>query len=69
MQLAERLARLAPEDPEYLPELGPQTYTPQPGWSEATASLDPAARADAVRLITEQATSQNLVSTGFRYRF
>jgi hypothetical protein len=39
---AEALAKLAPDDPEALPELGPQTYTESPGWSESTASLDAA---------------------------
>ena len=34
---AEALARLAPEDPEAMPELGPQQYKEQRGWSEATA--------------------------------
>ena len=65
VQLSERLAKLAPEDPEHMPELGPQTYAPQPGWSEATASLDPTSRADAVRRITENAAGQGLVSTGY----
>ena len=31
--LSERLAKLAPEDPESMPELGPQTYDESPGWS------------------------------------
>jgi predicted Zn-dependent protease len=34
-------------------------------WSDATASLDPAARADAVKRITEPAKAAGLVSTGF----
>jgi predicted Zn-dependent protease len=50
---AERLARLAPEDPQLMPELGPQTYVTVPGYAERTAALSPEARADAVRrLIT-----------------
>ena len=40
VQLAERLAKLSPEDPEAMPELPPQTYTESRGWSDTTASLD-----------------------------
>ena len=65
VQTAERLARLAPEDPEFLPELDPQTYEASRTWSEATASLDPQGRAEAVRAITAPATRGGLVSTGY----
>ena len=62
---AQRIARLAPEDPEYMPELGPQQYQETLGWSEATAALDPAARAAAIRRISEPAATAGLVSTGY----
>ena len=63
---AERLARLAPEDPEAMPELGPQTYSAvSHGWSEVTATLDPAGRTDAVRGITTAARAEDLQSTGY----
>jgi predicted Zn-dependent protease len=65
VQTAERLARLAPEDPEFLPELDSQQYEAGRAWSEATASLDPQGRADAVRAITAPATQGSLVSTGY----
>jgi predicted Zn-dependent protease len=65
VQTAERLARLAPVDPEYMPELEPQQYQAGQAWSEATASLDPQARAEAVRAITAPATQAGLVSTGY----
>jgi len=65
VSLAERLAKLSPEDPEAMPELGPQTYTESKGWSEATASLDPTSRATAARAITEPARGAGLVSTGY----
>jgi predicted Zn-dependent protease len=48
VQMSERVAKLSPEDPEAMPELGPQTYQPAVNWSDATASLDPATRASAV---------------------
>ena len=65
VQRAEALARLAPEDPEAMPELGPQQYQEGAGWSEATASLDPGARAAAVRAVSEPSRGANLVSTGY----
>jgi predicted Zn-dependent protease len=65
VQTAERLAKLAPEDPEFLPELPPQEYQAGRNWSEATASLDPQGRAEAVRAITAPATRGGLVSTGY----
>ena len=48
MDLASRLARLAPEDPELMPELGPQTYTAVEAFVEGTADLDAEARAEAI---------------------
>src|SRR5262245_3631298 len=37
VEQAERLARLAPEDPEYMPLLGPQQYAPAGGFHAGTA--------------------------------
>lgn len=62
---AESLARLAPEDPEMLPELGPQSYAASAGFDASTATLSPADRAAAVRSITDRAAAANLVSTGY----
>ena len=47
--LAAQLARLAPEDPELMPELGPQTYASVNAFIERTANLDSETRATAVR--------------------
>ncbi len=65
VQTAERLARLAPEDPEFLPELDPQRYEEGRNWSETTAALDPQGRADAVRAIAAPARQGGLLSTGY----
>jgi predicted Zn-dependent protease len=65
VERAEALARLAPEDPEYMPMLGPQQYRETPGWVDATATLDPAARAAAVKAVTEPARAAGLTATGF----
>jgi predicted Zn-dependent protease len=56
VDLAARLARLAPEDPELMPELGPQTYSTVNAFVESTANLDPEGRAAGVRRAIEGAT-------------
>ena len=48
VDLASRLAQLAPEDPELMPELGPQKYTAVEAFVAATADLDAEARAEAI---------------------
>jgi len=65
VQTSERLARLVPEDPEYLGELGPQEYPQSSGYFQSTADLTPEQRATAVRAITDPADRQGLISTGF----
>ena len=57
VDLAIRLARLSPEDPELMPELGPQTYQSVSAFVESTADLDPEARASAVRRTMTAATA------------
>jgi predicted Zn-dependent protease len=56
VDLAERLARLSPEDPEIMPELGSQTYTPVDSYIEATADLGAEARAAAAKRVIERAS-------------
>src|SRR3989304_4749550 len=41
VRLAETIARLAPEDPEYLPPLPKQTYMRVPSYRESTATISP----------------------------
>jgi len=65
VQTSERLARLVPEDPEYLGELGAQEYVESHAYFESTANLTPEQRATAVRAITDPADRQGLISTGF----
>ena len=65
VDMSERLAKLAPEDPESMPELGAQTYDSSPGWSAVTASLDPAGRAAAVRAVTEPSRAAKFAATGY----
>jgi len=55
VDLAERLAKLSPEDPEAMPELGPQTYTPVAGYFDTSANLAPDARASAAKVTIDAA--------------
>lgn len=65
VETSERLARLVPEDPEYLGELGMQEYQDVNPYFESTALLNPEVRAAAVGEVTRRARERNLVSTGF----
>ena len=62
---AEDLARLAPENPEFMPAVGPQTYRPTATWSDATASVTPEQRAEVARASIEPCRAQNLIAAGF----
>src|SRR5688572_5240143 len=57
VDLAVSLARLSPEDPELVPELGPQTYPSVRAFVERTADLDPEVRNAAVKRAVDAATA------------
>jgi predicted Zn-dependent protease len=60
---AEALARLSPENPEFMPALGPQTYPP---FREHTVHFPtPAERAAAVKAVTDRARAAGFVATGY----
>jgi predicted Zn-dependent protease len=66
VDLAARLAQLAPEDPELMPELGPQTYPAVNGFSQETAELDAESRAAAIRrAVTAAASAGNAAGQMF----
>ncbi len=65
VEQAERLARLAPEDPEHMPLLGPQQYQPSRGYVAATANLSPKERSDAAGRALRTAVDKKLVGAGF----
>lgn len=65
VQTSEELARLVPENPEYMGELGPQDYPEVDGLAQATANLTPEERAVMVTRVTEPAAARELLSTGF----
>jgi predicted Zn-dependent protease len=56
-ELAAQLARLSPEDPELMPELGPQSYDAVGAYVERTADLNAEARATAVRRVVDSAVA------------
>ncbi len=62
---AEDLARLAPENPEYVPPVGKQTYRPTATFSEATAALTPEARAKIAEASILPCRERKLVAAGF----
>ncbi|GAB3495408.1 TldD/PmbA family protein [Spirosoma knui] len=62
---AEEIARLAPENPEYMPMLGPQTYLATDPYAESTAKIDPAYRAQATFDSIDPCRKKNLTAAGY----
>ncbi|KRG58372.1 TldD/PmbA family protein [Stenotrophomonas sp. W1S232] len=62
---AEDLARLAPENPEFLPAIGKQVYTPSDTWSESTAAIDPEFRAQVAADSILPCRGNGLIAAGF----
>ena len=65
VDLAAQLARLAPDDPELMPELGSHTHAIVNAYIEDTANLTPAARAGAVRRTIDGTGGGQIFSAGF----
>lgn len=62
---AENLAQLAPENPEFVPSIGKQTYTPSPTFSESTAAITPEYRAQVAADSIAASKAENLIAAGF----
>ncbi|GAB3957759.1 TldD/PmbA family protein [Spirosoma harenae] len=62
---AEEIAKLAPENPEYMPMLGPQTYLPADPYAESTAKIDPDFRSQATFDSIDPCRKKNLVAAGY----
>ncbi len=62
---SEELAKLAPENPEYMPLLGPQTYLESVTYNPVTAALNPDKRADSVAKSLKVAKEAGLEAAGF----
>ena len=62
---AEDLARLAPENPEFMPAVGKQVYKPTDTFSAATAAITPEYRAKVAADSIAAAKKDKLVAAGF----
>ena len=62
---AEDLARLAPENPEFMPAIGKQSYRASPTFSESTAAIDPAFRAKVAADSIAPCRGHGLIAAGF----
>ncbi len=62
---AEEIAKLAPENPEYVPMLGPQTYTETNSYIEKTAAINPDFRAKAAFDSIDPCVKKNLTAAGY----
>ena len=62
---AEEIARLAPENPEYMPILGPQTYLQTNTFSESTDNITPDFRAQATFDSLDPCRQKNLTAAGY----
>ena len=62
---AEDLAKLAPENPEFMPAVGKQTYVATETYSEATAALTAEARAKIAEASILPCRERGLIAAGF----
>lgn len=65
VQRAEELAKLSPENPEFMEPLGPQSYDESITYSEATASITPEYRAEVAASSINPAQAKDVTSAGF----
>lgn len=62
---SEELARLAPDNPEFMSILGPQEYNETPTWFDSTASVTPEQRADFADASIQPSKANDLVAAGY----
>jgi predicted Zn-dependent protease len=65
VEQAEKIARLAPPDREYVPTLGKQTYKAVSGYVESTANLSLDDRAKTISSILADAEKSKVITAGF----
>ena len=65
VQRAEELAKLAPENPEYMPVLGPQKYLSTKAFFDSTAKIKPEYRAQAAAFSIKPSRQKDLTAAGF----
>lgn len=62
---SEELAKLAPENPEHMPNLGPYKYDKVNAWFKSTASVTPEDRAEAAEASIAPSKKNKLIASGF----
>jgi len=62
---AEDLARLAPENPEFMPAIDKQSYQASPTFSESTAAITPEFRAEVAKASIDPCKAEKLIAAGF----
>jgi predicted Zn-dependent protease len=62
---AEELAKLAPENPEFMAPLGPQTYDESVSFVESTANITPEYRAEVAAKSINPASEKDVTAAGF----
>ncbi|WP_353718497.1 TldD/PmbA family protein [Dyadobacter sp. 676] len=62
---AEEIAKLAPENPEYMPMLGPQQYLETKAFADSTAGIDAEYRAKAAFGSIDPCVKKNLTAAGY----
>lgn len=62
---SEAMARLAPESPEYMPELGPQNFRINTAYYAATGELDALTRAEAAAIAIRQAEAAGQIAASY----
>jgi len=65
VESSEKTAKLAPENPEFMPPIGPQKYATGTAFASATQSATSDMLASAVQPVLEQAQAKSLQSSGF----
>jgi predicted Zn-dependent protease len=62
---SEELARLAPENPEHMPNLGPSKYSKVNAWFKSAASVTPGDRAAAAEASIVPSRENKLIASGY----
>lgn len=62
---SEELAKLSPENPEYMPPMGPQKYKDSPTFVKSTADITPEYRAKVAFDSIEPASKKDVTAAGF----
>ncbi|MCE0482863.1 MAG: TldD/PmbA family protein [Methylacidiphilales bacterium] len=65
VEASEATAKLAPENPEFMPPLGPQRYATGTAFSSATQATTSEMLANAIQPVLQQARDKNLQVSGF----